>query len=74
MKRDLGETLGVRTLFGISFALSVASVFPKKGELSGEGAAVKKLMRAGKIGWVVLWLLGVPLLIALLLYVVRGCT
>jgi hypothetical protein len=27
----------------------------------------------GKIGWILLWLLGVPIPILLLLYVLRGC-
>jgi hypothetical protein len=28
----------------------------------------------GKIGWIVLWLLGIPLPILLVLYFLRGCT
>lgn len=28
----------------------------------------------GKIGWVLLWLLGVPIPILLLVYILRGCT
>jgi hypothetical protein len=28
----------------------------------------------GKIGWLLLWLLGVPIPILLLLYLLRGCT
>jgi hypothetical protein len=28
----------------------------------------------GKIGWILLWLLGIPIPILLLLYVLRGCT
>jgi hypothetical protein len=28
----------------------------------------------GRAGWILLWLLGVPLPILFLLYVVRGCT
>ena len=28
----------------------------------------------GKLGWIVLWLLGVPIPILLLLFFVRGCT
>ncbi len=28
----------------------------------------------GKIGWILLWLLGVPIPILLLLFVLRGCT
>lgn len=28
----------------------------------------------GKIGWIVLWLLGIPIPILLVLYFLRGCT
>ena len=28
----------------------------------------------GKIGWILLWLLGVPIPILLLLFALRGCT
>jgi hypothetical protein len=28
----------------------------------------------GKVGWVLLWLLGVPIPILLILFLVRGCT
>jgi hypothetical protein len=28
----------------------------------------------GRAGWILLWLLGVPIPILLLLYVLRGCT
>lgn len=28
----------------------------------------------GKIGWILLWLLGIPIPILLVLYLVRGCT
>ena len=28
----------------------------------------------GKIGWILLWLLGVPIPIQLVLYFLRGCT
>jgi hypothetical protein len=28
----------------------------------------------GKIGWVLLWLVGVPIPILLVLYLLRGCT
>ena len=28
----------------------------------------------GKIGWILLWLLGVPIPILLVLYFLRGCT
>lgn len=28
----------------------------------------------GKIGWIILWLLGVPIPVLLLLFLLRGCT
>jgi hypothetical protein len=30
--------------------------------------------QAGKIGWILLWLLGVPIPILLILFLLRGCT
>ena len=37
-------------------------------------AAGKHQGEEGRAGWIVLWLLGVPLPILFLLYVMRGCT
>lgn len=30
--------------------------------------------RTGKAGWILLWLLGVPIPILLILFLIRGCT
>jgi hypothetical protein len=30
--------------------------------------------RKGKLGWVLLWLLGVPIPVLLILFLLRGCT
>jgi hypothetical protein len=30
--------------------------------------------QSGRVGWIFLWLLGVPIPILLVLYVMRGCT
>lgn len=30
--------------------------------------------RTGKVGWIILWLLGVPLPILFILFLIRGCT
>ena len=32
------------------------------------------LHQAGKIGWILLWVIGVPIPILLLLFALRGCT
>jgi hypothetical protein len=29
---------------------------------------------AGKIGWMILWLLGIPIPVLIILFVLRGCT
>ena len=31
-------------------------------------------MRDGKAGWILLWLLGVPVPVLLILFLIRGCT
>lgn len=35
---------------------------------------VNKHLEEGKVGWVMLWLLGVPIPVLLILFLVRGCT
>ena len=34
----------------------------------------RKQRTAGKVGWVLLWLLGVPIPVLLILFLLRGCT
>jgi hypothetical protein len=34
----------------------------------------RKLSEAGKIGWLLLWLLGIPMPVLVLLFILRGCT
>jgi hypothetical protein len=31
-------------------------------------------LESGKIGWILLWLLGIPIPILLILFLLRGCT
>lgn len=37
-------------------------------------ALIKRARESGKIGWILLWLLGVPIPVLFLLFLVRGCT
>ena len=30
--------------------------------------------RSGKVGWILLWLIGVPIPVLLVLFMIRGCT
>jgi hypothetical protein len=34
----------------------------------------QKQSRSGKIGWLLLWLMGIPIPVLLILFVLRGCT
>lgn len=34
----------------------------------------QKAKQAGKVGWILLWLIGVPVPILLVLFLLRGCT
>ena len=34
----------------------------------------KNVRQRGKIGWILLWLLGVPIPVLLFLFLIRGCT
>lgn len=34
----------------------------------------KQKLEEGKIGWILLWLIGIPLPILLILFLIRGCT
>lgn len=36
--------------------------------------SVQNPNRTGKAGWIVLWLLGVPIPVLLILFLIRGCT
>jgi uncharacterized protein YjbJ (UPF0337 family) len=43
-------------------------------EPSEKGMIVMRKTEKGKVGWILLWLLGIPIPILLLLYLLRGCT
>jgi hypothetical protein len=36
--------------------------------------ATRLKRQAGKVGWILLWLLGVPIPILIILFLIRGCT
>jgi hypothetical protein len=36
--------------------------------------ATRARREEGKIGWILLWLLGIPIPVLLVLFVLRGCT
>ena len=36
--------------------------------------ALERQRQQGKVGWILLWLLGVPIPVLLVLFLLRGCT
>jgi hypothetical protein len=36
--------------------------------------SLSSLRQQGKIGWILLWALGIPIPVLLVLYLLRGCT
>jgi hypothetical protein len=41
---------------------------------AGQSGDRSQRLREGRIGWILLWLLGIPLPLLLVLYALRGCT
>ena len=41
---------------------------------SAVAAVADRRRQEGRVGWILLWLLGIPIPLLLLLYVLRGCT
>ncbi len=35
---------------------------------------IQKKIEEGRVGWILLWLLGIPLPVLLILFLLRGCT
>lgn len=40
----------------------------------GLSARLKARREQGKIGWILLWLIGIPVPVLLVLFLLRGCT
>jgi hypothetical protein len=58
-----------------SFPASDAPTYsPSARESARRRTSPGERLQSGRIGWIALWLLGVPIPILLLLYVLRGCT
>ena len=49
----------------------------ERGTTKGSMKLIRKASRKseeGKVGWIFLWLLGVPIPVLLILFLLRGCT
>lgn len=42
--------------------------------IAARGAAALRRYERGKIGYILLWLIGVPIPVLFLIYLLRGCT
>ena len=84
---SLPELEGRREVRGLNFAnaveVSVRGVREREVSHKREHVAACEAVismrtsfdaRGGKIGWILLWLLGVPIPILLILFLLRGCT
>ena len=73
--------LQFRSLLGIVTAIEFRLLRDKAHFTQGISAGdsdmrIRFITRSqeGKVGWILLWLLGVPIPILLILFLVRGCT
>ena len=61
--------------FSGAFLGSTARLMLKPTELNSRmKIQVQKHLEEAKVGWVLLWLIGVPLPVLLILFLLRGCT
>lgn len=44
------------------------------GMKTGRGTLTRRGRETGKIGWILLWLIGIPVPVLLALFLLRGCT
>jgi hypothetical protein len=49
-------------------------ILPMKIPLSFRDRAKRWNWQSGKLGWIFLWLIGIPIPILLILFLLRGCT
>ena len=70
------DPIWVTVLIAIGIGLLVLGSTIRSRSLRAAERRRKAEHRAdsGRVGWVLLWLLGVPLPILLVLYLLRGCT
>jgi len=59
----------IRSNFGIN-----AMKNSGKAQRMKERKSAMRNKEEGKIGWILLWLLGIPIPILVVLYLLRGCT
>jgi len=54
--------------------MSSQSTKPTAGPPPSLSGMLKYGREQGKVGWILLWLLGVPIPVLLVLFLIRGCT
>lgn len=52
----------------------VAWLLRKCGVMKNPKRPSRMRLESGKIGWILLWLLGIPIPVLLILFLLRGCT
>ena len=52
----------------------VVNLLSERGGIEMNPLKRAKELQAGKVGWILLWALGVPIPLLLILFLMRGCT
>jgi len=65
----LGGILGEREFFAQKKSLSIMKPTPRLADRIAGWT-----FRSGKLGWIFLWLIGIPIPVLLILFLLRGCT
>jgi hypothetical protein len=65
--------VAVLTVVGVAL-LVLGSHLRSRSLRAARRGDIARRSESGRIGWVLLWLLGVPIPVLLVLYLLRGCT
>jgi hypothetical protein len=71
------DAVTVAILCAVGTALLVAGSLIRRRAWGNYERRRQELLRrheSGRVGWVLLWLIGVPIPVLLVLYLLRGCT
>lgn len=68
------DPLWAALLAALGIALLVLGSQIRARSLRDRRREALRRAESGRVGWIVLWLLGVPIPVLLVLYLLRGCT
>ena len=68
------DPLWVAVVCALGIALLVGGSQLRSRSLDSADRRARRRGESGRVGWIVLWLLGVPIPLLLVLFLLRGCT